>query len=176
MGRRENFKSILNHRQPEDAILDLGGCPLSTMHGRSYVNLMKYMNLEMPADYKEDVLIWAQVHRLDDRLVEALDIDTRGVGAVMIPKRSTFRWISPTEYVDEWSIRRKFTGLYWDIVESPLRNKTADDLKDFPWPDADSVDMDFIRREAARAKHLYENTDYILVADLPTYGIFELAD
>lgn len=176
MGRRENFKKILNHQQPDDIIMDLGGCPLSTMHGRSYVNLMTYLGLDMPKDYSKEVLIWGQVHRLDDRLVEALDIDTRGVGAVMIPKNSTFKWLSPTEYIDEWNIRRKFTGLYWDIVESPLRDKNVDDLKEFPWPDADSIDMDFIRREAVRAKYLYENTDYIVVADLPTYGVFELAN
>lgn len=176
MGRREDFKRILNHQQPEHAILDLGGCPLSTMHGRSYENLMKYLGFDMPEDYKEEVLIWGQVHRLDDRLPEALDVDTRGVGAVMIPGKSLFRWISPAEYMDEWGIRRKFTGLYWDIIESPLRGKSAEDLKEFPWPDPDSIDMEFVRKEAKRAKHLYENTDYIVVADLPTYGVFELAD
>lgn len=176
MGRRDDLKRILNHQQPENAILDLGGCPLSTMHGRSYANLMKHFGFDMVKDCSDEVLIWGQVHRLDDRLVEALDVDTRGVGAVMIPKNSTFHWISPTEYMDEWSIRRKFDGLYWDIVENPLREKTVDDLKDFPWPNADFIDMDFIRSEAKRAKYLYENTDYIVVADLPTYGVFELAD
>ena len=31
-----------------------------------------------------------------------------------------------------------------------------------------------MKREGERAKWLYENTDYIVVADLPVYGVFEL--
>ena len=174
MGRRENFKKILAHEQPDDAILDLGGCPLSTMMGKSYAGLMHLLGLENKDAENDEILKWGQVYRLDDRLVEALDIDTRGVGAVQIPSRSTWKILSKNEYIDEWSIRRKFTGLYWDIIESPLRDKEVEDLEDFPWPDPDSIDMESIRREAKRAKFLYENTDYIVVADLPTYGIFEL--
>ena len=174
MGRRENFKDILAHRQPQDAILDLGGCPLSTMMGKSYESLLRYLNISEENTDSGEILKWGQVHRLDDRLLEALDIDTRGVGAVQIPSRSTWKVLSDKEYVDEWSIRRVFTGLYWDIIESPLRDKEVEDLADFPWPDPDSIDMDSVRREAKRAKWLYENTDYIVVADLPTYGVFEL--
>lgn len=174
MGRRENFRKILAHEQPDDAILDLGGCPLSTMMGKSYAGLMHLLGLENKDAENDEILKWGQVYRLDDRLVEALDIDTRGVGAVQIPSRSTWKILSKNEYIDEWSIRRKFTGLYWDIIESPLRDKEVEDLEDFPWPDPDSIDMESICREAKRAKFLYENTDYIVVADLPTYGIFEL--
>ncbi len=174
MSRRDNLKAILAHKQPEDIVIDLGGCPLATMMGRSYYSLMKYLGLEKLDPASEDVLKWGQVHRLNDRLLEELDIDTRGVGAVQIPSRSTFNVINAHEYVDEWSIRRTFTGLYWDIIESPLREKTVDDLAAFPWPDPDSIDLDSIAREGERAKWLYENTDYIIVADLPAYGVFEL--
>lgn len=174
MSRRDNFKAILNHRQPDDIIMDLGGCPLSTMMGKSYENLLKYLNISEENTDSGEILKWGQVHRLDDRLVEALDIDTRGVGNVVIPANSTFKVLSDKEYIDEWSIKRVFTGLYWDIIESPLDGKEVEDLASFPWPDPDSIDMDRIRREAARAKYLYENTDYIVVADLPTYGVFEL--
>lgn len=174
MSRRKNLQDIMNHRQPEDVILDLGGCPLATMQGRSYYKLLEYMGLADCDPKSEEILKWAQVHRLSDRLMEALDIDTRGVGATQVPKNSTFRVISDKEYIDEFSIRRIFTGLYWDIIESPLREKTVDDLKDFPWPDPDSIDLEKLDREAERAKWLYENTDYIVVADLPVYGVFEL--
>lgn len=174
MSRRQNFKDILAHKQPQDIIMDLGGCPLSTMHGKSYYSLLKHLGLEHLDPESDEVLKWGQVHRLNDKLLEALDIDTRGVGAVQIPKNSTFKVLNDKEYIDEFSIKRVFTGLYWDIIDSPLEDKEVEDLATFPWPDPDSIDMDLIKREAARAKWLYENTDYIVVADLPVYGVFEL--
>lgn len=174
MSRRQNLKDILAHKQPQDAIIDLGGCPLSTMMGHSYYSLLEYLGLDKFDPRVDEVLKWGQVHRLHDKLTEALDIDTRGVGAVQIPKNSTFKVLSDKEYIDEFSIKRVFTGLYWDIIDSPLRGKEVEDLKEFPWPDPDSIDLEALKREGQRAKWLYENTDYIVVADLPVYGVFEL--
>lgn len=112
--------------------------------------------------------------RLDERLLEALDIDTRGVGAVQVPKRSQYRNLSPTRYIDEFGIERVFTGLYWDIVKFPLCGAEEADLDRFDWPDPDSIDREALAREAALAKRLYEETDYVICADLPVYGVFEL--
>lgn len=95
MGRRENFKAILNHQTPDDLILDLGGCPLSTMQGMSMYTLLDHLGFPYEPP-KGGVLPWGQVVRLDERLLEALDIDTRGVGAVQVPKRSQYRNLSPT--------------------------------------------------------------------------------
>ena len=102
MGRRENFKKILAHEQPDDAILDLGGCPLSTMMGKSYAGLMHLLGLENKDAENDEILKWGQVYRLDDRLVEALDIDTRGVGAVQIPCRSTWIILAKNEYIPNY--------------------------------------------------------------------------
>lgn len=172
MGRRENFKKTLRHEQPDDLVLDLGGCPLSTMMGKSYESLAAYLDIVVPP--QTEILKWGQVHQLEERLLEHLDIDTRAVGSVQIPLRSQYKVLSPNSYTDEWGIKRVFTGLYWDITESPLQNKTVDDLKDFNWPDPASMDLALLKREQERAKWLYENTDYVICADLPVYGVFEL--
>ena len=50
-------------------------------------------------------------------------------GKICLPK------ISDTEYIDEWGLRRVFTGMYWDIVENPLRGATLMDLENYPFPD-----------------------------------------
>lgn len=173
MGRRENFKAILNHQTPDDLILDLGGCPLSTMQGMSMYTLLDHLGFPYEPP-KGGVLPWGQVVRLDERLLEALDIDTRGVGAVQVPKRSQYRNLSPTRYIDEFGIERVFTGLYWDIVKFPLCGAEEADLDRFDWPDPDSIDREALAREAALAKRLYEETDYVICADLPLYGVFEL--
>ena len=78
------------------------------------------------------------------------------------------------EYIDEWGIRRKFTGLYWENVSTPLKGATLAELNAYPFPDPDSIDQREIDACAAQAKDLYENTDYVICAEHPVYGIFEL--
>ena len=91
MGRRENFKAILNHQTPDDLILDLGGCPLSTMQGMSMYTLLDHLGFPYEPP-KGGVLPWGQVVRLDERLLEALDIDTArrrrraGAQALAVPQ------------------------------------------------------------------------------------------
>lgn len=93
---------------------------------------------------------------------------------MQVPKRSQYRNLSPTRYIDEFGIERVFTGLYWDIVKFPLCGAEEADLDRFDWPDPDSIDREALAREAALAKRLYEETDYVICADLPVYGVFEL--
>jgi len=174
LDRRKNFYDTLNHIQPDDIVMDLGGCPLSTMMGNSLYTLMDYLGFQAPEKPQGGPLRWGQVERLPEELLNFLDIDTRGVGAVQIPLRSQYRTVSENEYVDEWGIRRRFTGLYWDIVESPLRGAALEDLEKFDWPEPESMDMQKLEAEADAAKRLYRETDYVVCADLPVYGIFEL--
>ena len=68
---------------------------------------------------------FGRVKRLDERLLKYLDIDTRAVGEILTPFDSQFKMIFDDTYVDEWGIRRVFTGKYWDIVECTLRGATS---------------------------------------------------
>lgn len=173
MGRREDFYKTLSHQQPENLIVDLGGNPLSSMEGKSMYRLLGFLGCDAP-DNGEEILPFGRVKRLDERLLRYFDIDTRSVGTILRPQKSQFRKISQNEYIDEWGIRRIFTGMYWDIVEYPLKGATVKDLQNYCWPDPESLDMDEIEEYAAQAKRLYEETDYVICAEHPVYGIFEL--
>jgi len=172
MSRRDNFIKTISHEQPDNIILDLGGCPLSSMEGRSMYHLLEYLGYDIPE--KIEILPFGKARKLDERILKRLDIDTRSVGTILTPSDSQFQIISDTEYVDEWGVRRVFTGLYWDIVESPLKGSSIEDLDKFQWPNPESVDRKLIEQFAASAKDLYENTDYIICGEHPLYGIFEL--
>lgn len=111
MSRRSDFKKILDHQQPEKLILDLGGCPLSTMEGDSMYKVMDCLGLKTPDKTR---LRFGKTRRLDESLLQRLDIDTRSVGEIYVPKDSQYEVLSDNEYIDEWGIRRKFTGLYWE--------------------------------------------------------------
>ena len=171
MSRRENFRKILNHEKPERNILDLGGNPLSTMEGKSSVILSEYLGFETEeAEYE----VFGKTRKIDERILKYLDIDTRSVGTILTPRDSLYEVISDKEYIDEWGIRRKFNGMYWDNMNYPLRNTDIDDLKSYRWPDPETINHELLDEYEKKARDLYENTDYIICGEHPVYGIFEL--
>lgn len=172
MNRRESFRKTLNHEQPDSVIIDFGGNPLSSMEGKSMHRLLEYLGYDYEPE--EHVLPFGRVSRLDKRILEHFDIDTRSVGTILAPQKSQNKWISDVEHIDEWGIRRKFTGMYWDIVENPLRGASAEALEKYEWPDPDTIDPACIERYADEAKRLYHETDFVICAEHPFYGIFEL--
>ena len=163
MTRREAFRAIMEHRTPDRVLLDLGGCPLSGLSEQAADRLFAYFGLEEGS--REDRL---------ERVFQKLDIDTRGVGDIYRPATSVYKRLSPTAYIDEWGCERRFTGIYWDLVSAPIADLSAKDLDDYPWPDPDSIPQALIDAAAARAKYLHEETDYVVCASHPVFGIFEL--
>lgn len=172
MSRRENFYKTLKHENPENLIIDLGGNPLSTMEGKSMYALLEFLGYA--PNEKFEVLPFGITRRLDERILKYFDIDTRSVGTILVPKRSQKTIVSDTEYIDEWGIRRVYNGMYWDQVGYPLAGASVADLEAFQWPDPESIDMDEIHGYAQRAKKLFKETDYVICAEHPVYGIFEL--
>lgn len=172
MGRRENFNKIIHHEQPENLIVDFGGNPLSSMEGRSMYILLEYLGYEIPQDV--EVLRFGKVPRMDERILNYFDIDTRSVGEIFQPKDSLYNRISDNEYIDEWGIKRIYTGMYWDIAEHPLKGASVKELENYKWPDPYSIDMTLVGNYARQAKKLFEETDYVICAEHPVYGIFEL--
>lgn len=172
MNRRKRFEQVMNHQQPDGLLVDLGGCPLSSMEGNSDKKLMEALGITPEKD--DRVYRFGDVRQLDERMLKALDIDTRSVGDLLHPPESHFRQISDTEYIDEWGIHFRFTGLYWEIVESPLQDATLEELQQYRFPDPDSIDPRLIQSYVDRARYLYEETDYVVCANHPVYGVFEL--
>ena len=172
MKRKENFAKTLRHIQPDDLILDLGGNPLSTMEGKSMYTVLEFLGYDIPKEI--EVLKFGKTRRLDERLLNYLDIDTRSVGEIFTPVNSLYEELSEKEYIDEWGIKRFHTGLYWEQVSYPLKNATINDLEKFRWPDPDSIDLKEVEKYALQAKKMFEETNYIICAEHPIYGVFEL--
>jgi uroporphyrinogen decarboxylase len=173
MKRRENFQKALQHDNPDKLILDLGGNPLSSMEGRSMYKMLDFLGYSYDEN-TEKTLGFGAVRKIDERILAYLDIDTRSVGYILKPTKSQFRKISDEEYIDEWGIRRKYTGMYWDIVDSPLEGAEIDDLEKYDWPDPESLDIEELDKIQRRAKFLFEQTEYVICGEHPVYGVFEL--
>jgi uroporphyrinogen decarboxylase len=116
----------------------------------------------------------APYQAFDERILQALEVDFRRVGSLIgsgggpVPGH-------PERHVDMWGVERAWTGQYWDIVASPLRDATIEDLHSYPWPEPErwfSETQLLAYREEAR--RLWEETDNVVVAEHPVYGVFEL--
>lgn len=172
MSRRQNFLDTMNHKRPENIIIDFGGNPLSTMEGRSQEYFLDFLGYKKEKEYQR--LLFGKTRRIDERILKHFDVDTRSVGTILTPKESLFQRISEDEYIDEWGIRRVFTGLYWEAVNAPLKDATLEDLDHYPFPNPESISTEELDEIEKQAKDLYENTDYVICGEHPVYGIFEL--
>jgi uroporphyrinogen decarboxylase len=171
MSRIGDFERIMRHEQPEHLLLDLGGCPLSSMEGDTQDRLLELLGFPRPAPRR---YLFGKVQRLEESLLRYLDIDTRSVGEILHPADSQFAMLSDDCFTDEWGVTRKFGGKYWDIVRHPLAGAETEDLKNYRFPNAASVDPRQIEAIAAEAKRLSDEGEYVICAEHPVYGVFEL--
>lgn len=167
MTRRERFEAAVNHKEIDRVPLDLCGTSLTGIeHKVTFERLKEFLGIEGRYDGWYD--------KCDERILKHLDTDFRWVGEILEPQNNFHGMTSQNELIDCWGVKRVFTGLYWDIKEYPLKGAKVDDLDKYPWPRADAVDMKKIEEFREMAKKLYNETDYVVCAEHPTFGILEL--
>ena len=165
MNYRKRFEAVISHREPDRVPFDLNGTCLTTCHPDFLKKLIDYCNIK--AADQDDAM---------EQLLLRYDIDFRRVGVLLEPEAplSDYRHMNDGWYVDCWGIKRRWTGVYWDIVESPLKNATLEEIQKFPWPDISKIDLCSLDKHAEKARRLFEDTDYVVVAEHPVYGYFEI--
>ncbi len=167
MTPRECFHAAMNHEQPDRLLLDMGK-HIGSIHRRAYVKLKEYLGDERMVNENLILDRMAQTVVPDECLLERFDIDFRWV----VPN-----WVQVTErtdvpgYVDMWGVPYKAAG-DWDhcVVDgAPMRKATLETIDDFKWPDPH--DPEQFRGLREKARHLYENTDYVIGADAIKAGV-----
>ena len=167
MTRRENFLNTVTHKRPQKAIVDLLGCPLSGISDKKARELDDFLGYNEKNEVK--------TFNISERTLRYYDIDTRGVGWILAPKKSHSAKVSDDVVIDEWGITRKFTGLYWDIVDNPLKGKSYEEIEKYEFPDPQTLDVNELQSIRNEARRLQEETDYVVCGSHPVYGVFELA-
>ncbi len=167
MTPRECFHASMNHEKPDRLLLDMGK-HIGSIHRRAYVKLRDYLGDDSLQN--ENVILdrMAQTVVPDEALLQRFDIDFRW----LVPN-----WVQVDErsdvpgYIDMWGVPYKATE-DWDhcVVDgAPMREATLDNIDDFKWPDPNDPAQFKGLREKAR--HLYENTDYVIGADAIKAGV-----
>lgn len=165
---RERFRLTLEHRPVDRCPIDLGGTPQSTVeHPGDVVALARHLGFRSPPPSDYD--------KFDSRILERFDVDFRRCGELLSFETGRARRLSPTEITDCWGIRRRLTGLYWEIVEAPLPGATKDDVAAFEFPLPSQLRPGLLDDLAARAQRLFTQTPFVVVGEHPVFGVLELA-
>jgi uroporphyrinogen decarboxylase len=172
---RERVNRALNHQEPDLVPIDIGSTA-AWFTDIAYERMKEYLGVD---SHGEHFRLGENAGHYDEKLLDLLDTDYRHV-YVRPSQRDRDSWNASDKmsYIDEWGVRRRrvpsdYGGWNWERVSYPLADATMDDLDVYPWPDA----SDPLRVEgmAARAKSLWENTDYAVAARAVSHGLFELA-
>lgn len=168
MTHRERVLTALNHCEPDYVPLALWGSAYGIIDG-PYNRLRKYLGFErtIPPFRRRK---GHTVNYMDDRVLEALDVDVRYVWLGSTDINSPLRGKGPD-----------LLGVVWDKsgyqiypVGFPLQGKTAEEIAEYSFPPAETL----VRAEELvdRAKYLYNHTDYAIIARAPnSYGLFDQA-
>ena len=169
MNPRERFEAVVNHREPDRIPVDLGR-HVGSLHRLSYTNLVE--NLADPDLKNQDKILDRMVQNvfLDEKLLRKFNVDFRW----LVPN-----WVGVHEVVDEdayldmWGIKWTYMLDSYSMVDSPLKDVPIEGLDGYAWPDPYDSQMFAGLRE--QAKHWYENTDYVIVADSIKGGLLTKA-
>ena len=165
MTHRERFHAVANHRQADRTIYDLCGSPQTVVdYPATRDRLARLLGI---AGEKQGPFC------IDERVLDALDIDTRLVGGMPTPATSHCRRENGVSY-DSWGIGSRPVNGHMEICHNPLKDAGMDEVMAYEFPDPANVDMHQVRLWSEQAEHLHNRTDYAVIAEHPVLGVFEL--
>lgn len=168
MEHRERFHRAVNHQKTDRAVFDLSGNPQTRVdYQQTKDALAAELGLEGPAVYL------TSNHFLDERILTALDIDTRSVGGMPTPDTSHVREEGGVIY-DAFGIGYRMMDGRAEICCSPLRDCTMSEFEDYEFPDPGKISQQQLDQWAKDAEWLHTQTDYAVIAEHPVLGVFEL--
>jgi uroporphyrinogen decarboxylase len=133
MTSRERVLCALNHEEPDRVPIFFGVSGATTMLAPAYDRFKSYLGVSGEPKLISSLLQYA---RLDEEVMLRFGVDGRPIQPGPAPS-SLRRAIDERTYVDEWGVtwQMKPGTLYFEIVDSPLRDATIADLDRYSWPD-----------------------------------------
>ncbi len=173
MNSKERVLSALNLTPPDRVPIDLGGYVTG-------ISKVAYRNLCDLLNRKEEVVTLDVVQQLtypSEEVLQLLNVDTRYLFTTDGTTEDEKITDTPQGklYVDGWGVTRKMSssGLYFDIVDSPLSDATIDELDEYPLPDV-SEQKDEVVTAVRDFKKKYGGSNFALTTQI--FGsVFELS-
>lgn len=164
MTSRERALAALNHKEADRVPIDVGGLGMfSTFHEKAYAKVKEYLGY----DGGETIInsFMTRAVRPEKRIRDRFHSDFFGL-VVQPPSAWQLNLHTDADggtcFVDEWGCRWRMPpgGLYYDVIEHPLKDATLADVARYKWPDP--YDPGRLKGVPELAKELYETTDYCL--------------
>lgn len=168
MNSRERVRCALDHKEPDKVPLDLNGTMCTALTKTAYINLRSYLGLDSD-DAPEISNVFMDSVRATEDLLSIYDIDTRCIYLNDLAPDIEFG--EDGSFADSFGIVWKPASYYYDAISRPLKDGTIEELKKAKWEDC--TDKAQVKGLREKAKWVYENTDFCIVADMHSFGPFE---
>jgi uroporphyrinogen decarboxylase len=166
---RERVLCALNHEEPDRVPIFFGTSGATTMLAPGYERLKAHLGIT-----RETTVFWRglQYVLMDEEALLWSGSDGRPLIAGPAPAPLAHN-VSADAYVDGWGSlwERRPGAIYYEVVDSPIRTATIDDLDRYPWPDLAHPSRFVGLREKAKA---IQDAGYAVVA-LSGVSAFEQA-
>lgn len=164
MTHRERLVAAISHEQPDIIPIDLGGTRDSSIVVEGYEKLKNHFGIAAENTLADRMM---RVVRVDERILRALDTDTRSIFPGPTTKGRA-QELGPERYRDAWGVERIHPqqSYYYDQTSFPLSGEISiSDIINYPWPDPD--DPGLIQGLKERVKWIRENTDCAAILTTP---------
>lgn len=161
LSHRERVMLAFDHQEPDRVPLDLMGNATMILDN-AYFRLKDHLGIKGDI---EPVRKGSTANYYDERILEYFDIDFRRLFLPSTPGEK-FTYHSDGTFTGPWGILWSKTGIYVNYERAPLADADIDGVANYQWPDPHQLWQ--TEGLAERAKHMYETSDYALVARNPT--------
>jgi len=156
---RERVLCALSHEEPDRVPIFIGTSGATTLLAPAYDRLKAHLGIQ------GETQVWwrgLQYAFLDEEVLIRLGSDGRPLLAGPAPSVLA-RDLSDEAYVDGWGCvwERRPGAPYYEVVDSPIRTATLEDLDRYPWPDLAHPGRFVGLREKAKA---IQDAGYAVVA------------
>ncbi|MEM3921282.1 MAG: uroporphyrinogen decarboxylase family protein [Nitrososphaerota archaeon] len=171
MGHVDRVLAVLNYKEPDRVVLDLGS-PINGIHHVALKKLLALLGLE-----GYPVTVYDRMQGLGDIpefILKHFDIDFRHV-RLNPPRLDEIKYLSEDRYVNEFGITFERHGHYFEMVEESKPLYDAKSVKDLEKYNPPRPHEGRVKGLSKIARH-YAEEGYAVVADAFTGGIWELAE
>lgn len=178
MNSRDRIFKTMNHEEPDRVPFDLAGSTWTGITSTAYQNLRTFLGMESDEPEWSDVI--QQIVIPDDKILEKLNVDTRGVFPLTSHNWDVYSKLKDRgdyrEYYDEWGFTHHFpkNGHWFSLVKHPMEAIDFEEeavVETYSWPDAGNRKrFAGLREKAIRYKELGK----ILMTKGLCAGLFEM--
>jgi uroporphyrinogen decarboxylase len=170
MTGRQRVLAALDHQEPDRVPIDFGSTWITTIHADAYEQLKRHFGVDSPTVIMERM---QQACFVDERILQRLDVDTRGVFAGP-PELARNQWVELPDncFRDAWGVtwQKPPSSYYYDMIQPALPGDiTVSDLRNHPWPEPH--DPGYTRGLRERVEAQRASTDCALVLNVSIYPV-----